>query len=99
MGKDNIFICGNTRERYMTIEIAPQEYFKELNYYDSLLYCQLLNIDGKNNWRMIKNYHEFSIVCPNIRRAIWVVEDGNVDDDSVWSLEFDTFWVIPVRDI
>lgn len=39
----------------MRIEIASKEYWKELNYYDALLYCSLLVIDGKNDWRMPMN--------------------------------------------
>jgi hypothetical protein len=36
----------------MNIEISPKEYEKELNWDDSNLYCQLLDIDGKKDWRM-----------------------------------------------
>jgi hypothetical protein len=36
----------------MTIEICDIQYWKPLTYYDSLLYCQLLNVDGYNNWRL-----------------------------------------------
>jgi hypothetical protein len=34
------------------IEISPKEYEKKLNWYDATLYCQLLTIDNKNDWRM-----------------------------------------------
>lgn len=34
----------------MRIEISSKEYWKELNYYDALLYCSMLVIDGKNEW-------------------------------------------------
>jgi len=36
----------------MNIEISPKEYEKELNWDDAMLYCQLLIIDGKNDWRL-----------------------------------------------
>lgn len=36
----------------MNIEIASKDYEKNLNWYDSTLYCELLVIDGKNDWRL-----------------------------------------------
>jgi len=36
----------------MNIELAPTEYRIKLNYDDALLYCAMLEIDGKNDWRM-----------------------------------------------
>ena len=36
----------------MTIEISPKEYERRLNWNDGMLYCSLLVIDGKNDWRM-----------------------------------------------
>jgi hypothetical protein len=40
------------------IELSDKKYWKQLKYYDALLYCQVLEIDGKNDWRMIKNWKE-----------------------------------------
>ena len=34
------------------IEISPKEYERKLSWDDALLYCQLLVIDGKDNWRL-----------------------------------------------
>ena len=36
----------------MKIEIAPKEYERTLNWDDAMMYCQLLVIDNKNDWRL-----------------------------------------------
>jgi hypothetical protein len=36
----------------MNIEISPKKYESKLNWYDGMLYCQLLIIDGKDDWRL-----------------------------------------------
>ena len=36
----------------MNIEIAPKEYERRLNWNDAKLYCELLTIDGKMDWRL-----------------------------------------------
>lgn len=36
----------------MNIEIADIQYWKPLMYHDAKLYCELLIIDGKNDWRL-----------------------------------------------
>lgn len=36
----------------MNIEISPKEYERTLNWDDAMMYCQLLTIDGKNDWRI-----------------------------------------------
>ena len=36
----------------MNIEISAKEYERILNWNDGMLYCQLLNIAGKNDWRL-----------------------------------------------
>jgi hypothetical protein len=36
----------------MNIEISPKEYERQLNWDDAMMYCQLLVIDGKNDWRL-----------------------------------------------
>jgi hypothetical protein len=94
MGKDNIFICGNTRERYMTIEIAPKEYWKRLNYYDALLYLSILNIDGKEGWKLPSD-NQKQDVWPTFK---WTVEDGEGYKNETILLD-KHWWVIPVRDI
>jgi hypothetical protein len=47
----------------MNIEISPKEYWRELNPADGKLYCSMVVIDGKNDWRpmsfmeKLKNIH------------------------------------------
>jgi hypothetical protein len=36
----------------MNIQICPKEYERMLNWYDGMMYCQLLVIDNKNDWRL-----------------------------------------------
>lgn len=36
----------------MNIEVSPKQYEQELNWNDAMLYCQLLVIDDKNDWRL-----------------------------------------------
>jgi hypothetical protein len=36
----------------MNIEISPKEYERQLNWDDAMMYCQLLVIYGKNDWRL-----------------------------------------------
>ncbi len=36
----------------MNIEISDKKYEKKLNWYDAMMYCQLLVIDNKNDWRL-----------------------------------------------
>lgn len=34
------------------IEMAPEEYYQDLNFNDATLYCFSLNIDSKQGWRL-----------------------------------------------
>jgi hypothetical protein len=34
------------------IEISPKEYERHLNWDDAMMYCQLLTINGKDDWRL-----------------------------------------------
>ena len=43
---------GDTGERCMNIEISPKEYERRLNWNDAMMYCQLLIIDDKTDWRL-----------------------------------------------
>jgi formylglycine-generating enzyme required for sulfatase activity len=36
----------------MNIEISPKEYERQLNWYDAMMYCELLSIDEKDDWRL-----------------------------------------------
>lgn len=65
---------GNTGEGCM-IEISDREYWRDMNYYDGILYCQLLDIGGKNDWRMPENYDELILGLP---------ESGGWGDEEWW---------------
>ena len=44
---------GSTGEGCMkTVEVSPKDYERALNWYDGMMYCQLLVIDDKNDWRL-----------------------------------------------
>ena len=60
----------------MNIEIAPKEYWKKLNYDNGMFYCKLLIIDGKNDWRMIRE-EEF---IENGNRMITI--EGNTNSEG-----------------
>lgn len=79
------------------IEVSPEGYWKSMPYHDALLYCELLSIDGKNDWRMIKNVEEslnlFGIMYSE--EVGWYKEDIDEFSDLL-----DTYYVVrPVRDI
>jgi hypothetical protein len=38
------------------IELSDKRYWKRMGYYDGVMYCSLLTIDGKDNWRMMEDY-------------------------------------------
>ena len=81
----------------MNIEISSEEYWKELNYYDGILYCSLLVIDGVNDWRMMTN-REWRIDGVDIQkdfRDVWLVDDVEQYPDMVHMLNC----IIPVRSI
>jgi hypothetical protein len=86
------------------IEISDREYWKELNWYDGQLYCSLLNIDGKNDWRMMAGDDEYYAVnyedseemrCLN-SYSMWFHGDGYVYGKGTLDLDY---WVVPVRDL
>ena len=87
------------------IEIADIKYWKTLKYYDALLYCSLLVIDGKNDWRF-PNSVEFEETIFDIKKKygdvpVWF--DGHDKDYdpayTEWVRETLSYLVIPVRDI
>lgn len=76
------------------IELSPKEYWKTLNYHDALLYCQLLTIDGKNDWRMTREVSEYHPEVSPVE-LIWCEKD--VDE---FPLLLDNEYIcIPVRDL
>ena len=74
------------------IEIAPAEYWKKLNYYEAIMYCFSLNIDGKIGWRL-PNSVEYELT----EKTGWTVEDLHFFTDT-FKLRVQ-FLTTPVRDI
>ena len=84
----------------MNIEISDREYWKKLNYYDGMIYCSILSIDGVDDWRMIDNIAEKHRLWDmgydfGECNVTWYYEDG----ERVEYLNHNKYWVIPVRDI
>ena len=84
------------------IEISSNEYWKELNYRDALLYCSLLDIDGKNDWRLpndeegdVYELYDRMTEYANHMSSVWTVEDLETYPD----LHSYEYLCIPVRDI
>lgn len=46
-----IMVLNNLGE-FMSIQISPKEYERQLNWNDAKLYCDLLIIDGIMDWRL-----------------------------------------------
>lgn len=86
------------------IEIANEKYWKNLKYYDALLYCSLLVIDDKNDWR-IPNSTEFEETIFDITKygdvSVWFYGHDKDYDPAYaeWVRETLSYLVIPVRDI
>ena len=47
-----VVMVGNNLGEFMNIEMSPKEYDRVLSWDDAKLYCELLFIDGVNDWRM-----------------------------------------------
>jgi len=83
------------------VEISDREYWKQMDYYSGVLYCSLLTIDGKNDWRMMNNYQEY-VKCKYEYQKIPVSGKWCKNDISCNSNEFlmeNNYWVVPVRDV
>ena len=76
------------------IEIAPKEYWKKLKYYDALLYCSLLVIDGKNDWRLPTIDEVKLISKPEKPYVIWY---SGLNRLELWQQNM--FICVPVKDI
>ena len=71
----------------MNIEISPKEYWRELNPDDGKLYCSMVIINGKNDWR--------PMVLMEKLKYINSLDDINDAYNSSLSLSLS----IPVRDL
>ena len=45
-------VMVNNLGEFMNIEISPKDYEQKMNWDDAIFYCQLLIIDGKDDWRL-----------------------------------------------
>jgi hypothetical protein len=83
------------------IEISATEYWKEMDYYSGILYCSLLEIGGKNDWRMFKNWDEYESMTRMVeirrRMVLWVEKDKKRSSEAF--LVGKNYMVIPVRDV
>ena len=61
----------------MKIEIVPKQYIKKLNYQDAVLYCSILNIDDKNDWRL-PSFAECRHISPLLKR--YALYKGGIRD-------------------
>ena len=80
--------CGNN----MKIELSPEKYWTKLNWYDTILYLSMLEIDGKNDWILPTEQYARS---KSLSILIW-----NFDDNLIYEEEFlqsKLFYAIPVR--
>ncbi len=81
----------------MIIEISSKEYWTKLNYYDGMLYCSLLVIDGKDDWRLFKNvFEEEQHEDFNTFGNLWYIDDGKISDHLLYT---EHYLVVPVRDV
>jgi hypothetical protein len=79
----------------MTIEISEEKYWKVMGYDDGMLYCSLLIIDGKEDWRMPFSMESIWEEWKKLRRMpvrMWYYDEGVM-------YEGNRYWVIPVRDL
>jgi hypothetical protein len=79
------------------IEMSPPDYWREMNYYDGLMYCSILIIDGKNDWRMVRNWKELGLDMEDDDIMSWYIDDADYYNEYLFNNEH--YWVIPVRDI
>jgi hypothetical protein len=95
----------------MNIEISPKEYERVLNWYDAMMYCQLLVIDEKNDWRL-PTKEELNNICDSendfVGSTYWSSTEAN--GTNAWSqkislgFQYNTgkdtnFYVRPVRSL
>jgi hypothetical protein len=94
----------------MNIEISPKKYERRLNWYDAILYCQLLTIDDKSDWRIsnIEELKNISTLQHDFNGSYWSIDEKDVESAKAWDFRFGwaDFWdknrlmyVRPVRTI
>jgi hypothetical protein len=72
----------------MKIDISDKKYWTRLNYYDALLYCSMVEIDGHNDWRLPSKTEVGTILkyctklCPF--GYYWTCEQ--IDSETAWTV-------------
>lgn len=72
----------------MNIEISPRDYDKKLNWYDAMLYCSMIEIDGKTDWRL-PTLEELSVIYTienNFWQSYYWTSTDADDTDKAWML-------------
>ena len=72
----------------MNIEISPKEYEKLLNWYDAMMYCQVLVIDEKYDWRLpTKEELDYIYHSKNdfVGSFYWSSTDDNDNGNNAWN--------------
>ena len=88
----------NNLGEFKMVEVSDYEYWKEMNYYDGILYLSLLVIDGKDDWRMVRSFNDILELNLDNALEIWNAIYG----DGTWTERYLTNrikLVIPVRDV
>jgi hypothetical protein len=84
------------------IDVSDREYWKQMDYYSGLLYCSLLEIGGKNDWRMM-TFEELNNIRANYYEdgvLVLANETIYVDEHKKWCYMLDkNYLVVPVRDV
>ena len=76
----------------MKIELSPEKYWTKLNWYDTMLYLSMLDIDGKNDWILPTEQYAKS---KNLSILTWFDNDNLTFEEEF--LQSKLFHVIPVR--
>ncbi len=80
----------------MNIEMSPKEYERQLNWYDANIYCQLLVIDNKDDWRLPTKEElndiynsENDLTLNDVKLAyFWSSTEDSTNDNAVYVVNF-----------
>ena len=76
-------------ENIMTIEISNAKYWKKMEWNDGILYCSLLSIDGKEDWRPM-----------SVDEIMEYGKDELLNMIRQYMLLYGTsLWIVPVREV
>ena len=95
---DNLWIIP-VRDN-IRLEISDKKYWKDMGYLDGLLYCSVVEIDGKTDWKMITreeyDKHDMYYLSNVSIGHMWMVGDNDEETGyTYWKKLIKT--VIPVR--